>query len=81
MIMRQNTVEGGRPQKTKWSKRIAYSITKAINTHSYYVIFIAFPLEKFALKRLNVMLCVHCLSCFPVNFQHSSVPSGSAVFV
>ena len=43
-IMCKNTVEAERPQITPWRRRIASWITKAINTHSEYVILIAFPL-------------------------------------
>jgi len=40
----KNIVERGRPQMTIW--RIACWIPKATNTHSEYVIFIAFPLQQ-----------------------------------
>jgi hypothetical protein len=43
-IMYKSIVEMGRPQTTIWRKRIAFWITKATNTHSEYVIFVAFPL-------------------------------------
>jgi len=40
---------------TLWCMRIACLIPKATNTHSEYVIFIAFPQQRwFALTRLNV---------------------------
>ena len=36
----------GRPQITTWRMRIASWIPKATNTHSEYVILIAFPLQQ-----------------------------------
>ena len=41
-IMRKNTAEADRPQMTIWRMRTACWITTAIDTHSEYVIFIAF---------------------------------------
>ena len=43
--MRKNFVEPGRPQMAVWRMRIACWIPKATNTHSEYVILIAFPLR------------------------------------
>jgi hypothetical protein len=45
-FMWTNIVEQGRPQMTIWRTRIACWVRKATNTHSDYVIFIAFPLQK-----------------------------------
>jgi hypothetical protein len=41
-IMWKNIIEPGRPQLTVWYMCIAYWISKATNTHSDYVILIAF---------------------------------------
>ena len=41
-----NTVEPGRSQMTVWRMRISYSITKATNTQSEYVILNAFALQQ-----------------------------------
>ena len=41
-IMWKNIAELGRPQLTIWRKRVACWIPKATNTHSEYVILIAF---------------------------------------
>jgi len=41
-VMWKNTVDPGRPQVTIWRMRISCWITKATNTHSEYVILIAF---------------------------------------
>jgi len=52
--MWKNTVEPDRPQMIIWCMRIACWIINATDTHSEYVIFIAFPqqlwLQKHALK-------------------------------
>jgi hypothetical protein len=42
-IMWKNTVESDRPQVTIWRMRIARWIINATDTHSEYVILIAFP--------------------------------------
>jgi len=44
--MCKNVVDPGRPQLTIWRMRIAHWIPKATDTHSEYVILIAFPLQK-----------------------------------
>ena len=44
-IIWKNTVEPDRPQMTVWRMRIARWITKVTDTHSEYVILIAFPLQ------------------------------------
>jgi len=44
--MWENTVQLDRPQMTIWHMRIACWITKATNTHSEYVIHIAFPQQQ-----------------------------------
>jgi hypothetical protein len=41
--MWEKIVEAGRPQKTIWRMLIVWWIAKATNTHSQYVILIAFP--------------------------------------
>jgi hypothetical protein len=56
--MWKNIEQPGRLQMTLWRMRIACWITKATNTHSQYVILIAFPLQQ-----CNVTLYVQCLSC------------------
>jgi len=40
-----NAVEPGMPQMTIWRMRVACSITKDTNSHSEYVLLIAFPLH------------------------------------
>ena len=45
IIWKKNIVDRNRPQITIWRMRIVCSIPKATNTHSVYVILIAFPLH------------------------------------
>jgi len=54
-IMWENIVERGRPQMTIWRMRIACCATKAINTHSEYVIFIAFLLQQWLHERASML--------------------------
>ena len=42
-ILLKSTLEADRTQMTIWCMHVAYWITKATNTHSEYVILIAFP--------------------------------------
>jgi len=42
-IMWKNIAEPGRPEMKIWCLRIVCWITKAVNTHSEYVMLIAFP--------------------------------------
>jgi len=45
--------------------RIACWINKATNTHSEYVILIAFPLQQWLYERASMLrLYIHCLFCF-----------------
>jgi hypothetical protein len=45
-IMWKNMVQPGRPQITIWRMRTACWINKATNTHSQYVVLIAFPFQQ-----------------------------------
>jgi len=45
-IMWKNWAEPNSPQMTIWRMRITCWITKATDTHSAYVVFIAFPLQQ-----------------------------------
>ena len=49
-IMWKNIVTPDRPQMTIWRKRIAFCIPKTTNTHSEYVILIAFSLHQWLHK-------------------------------
>ena len=52
----KNIVERGRPQMTIWRMRCACWTTKATNTHSEYVIFIAFLLQQWLHESASVLL-------------------------
>jgi hypothetical protein len=70
-IMWKNAVEWGRPQMTIWRMCVAYWIPKATNTHSEYVILVAFlTATKVARTLLNVTLYANCLSCLA---RHSMI--------
>jgi hypothetical protein len=60
--MWKNAVELGRPQIKIWRTRVALSIPKTTNTHSYYVMCIAFPLQQWLHQRAS-MLQVRFRSC------------------
>jgi len=59
-------VESDRPQMTIRRIRIACWITKATNTHSEYVIIIAFALQQWLHERASMLRItyVHNLYCF-----------------
>jgi len=48
-------VEPDRPQMTIWCMRIACWIIKSKNTHSEYVLLIAFPLQQWLHKRDSML--------------------------
>jgi hypothetical protein len=54
-IMWKNIVEPDRPQMTTWHRCIACWITKATNTHSAYVMLIAFPLQQWLHKHASIL--------------------------
>jgi hypothetical protein len=56
MEMWKNSVKWGRPQMKIWGMRIACCTPKATNTHSVYVIRIAFPLRQWLNKRTSMLL-------------------------
>jgi hypothetical protein len=62
--MWKNAVEPDRPQTT-WRMRIACWITKATNTHTEYVILIAFPLQQRFYERTS-MLRYTCTTCLVI---------------
>ena len=64
--MWKNIVEPGRPQMTIWRMRIACWIPKATDTHSEYVILVAFPLQQWLPKRASALRYMY-IGC-PVRF-------------
>jgi len=69
-VMWENIVELARPQLTVWHMRIACWMLKATNTHSYYIILIAFPLQQWLHERTWVFV----ICTLPVLFI--SIPAG-----
>jgi len=62
--MWKNIVQSGRPQMTISHKRIACWIPKATNTHSDYVILIAFPMQKLLGEGASMLRYTHA-ACLP----------------
>ena len=62
--MWKNIVEPEKPQTTKWRMSIAYSIPKATDTHSQYVIRIVFPLQQWLHERVSMSHYVYYLSSY-----------------
>jgi len=59
-IMWKNIAEWDRPRMTIWYMRIACWIPKPTNTHSQYVILVAFPLQQWLHECTSMLrLCVH----------------------
>jgi hypothetical protein len=54
-IMWENIAGPGWPQMAIWRTRIACWITKATDTHSAYVTFIAFPLQQWLNGRASML--------------------------
>ena len=66
-IMWQNFVEPDRPQMTIWCKRISCCVIKATNTHSQYVILIAFPLQQLLHDRAWMLRHTYSAACTASN--------------
>jgi hypothetical protein len=70
----KNIVKQGKPHVTIWRMRSAWWIPKATNTHSEYVILIAFPLQQWLRQRATVLRCTYIASSLlpPTHkyFQH-----------
>ena len=64
--MWENMVQPDRLQLTVWSTRIACWTPKATNTHSEYVMLIAFPLQQWLQERPSMLryTCIGCLVWF-----------------
>jgi hypothetical protein len=61
--MWKNIVEADKPQMRIWRIRIACWITEVSNTHSEYVVIIAFPLQQLLLQERASMLRYAYLAC------------------
>jgi len=54
-LLWKTIVEQGRPQMTIWHMRIACWIPRATNTHTEYVILIAFTLPQWLRERVSML--------------------------
>ena len=63
--MWKNTADPDRPQMAIWRMRIACWITKATDTHSEYVMLIAFPLQQW-LHESALLLRYTYIACLVV---------------
>jgi hypothetical protein len=66
--MWKKIVQTDRPQIAIWRLRIARWIPKATDTHSEYVILIAFPLQQWLHERVSMLCCTHIASLTCVYF-------------
>ena len=57
--MWKNWVQPDKPQMTIWRMRIACWLPKATNTHTEYVIRIAFPLQQWLHKRASLLRYIY----------------------
>jgi hypothetical protein len=75
--MRKNTVDPGRPQVKIWRMHVVDWIPTATNTHSEYVILIAFPLQQWWDQRATKLgLYFTCRSCWFVIFLKPEIVSS-----
>ena len=80
-LMCNSTVSPDRPQTTIWRMRTECWIPKATNTHSEYVILIAFSnTTMVAQARHIVTLDAHCLYCCIFNPLLQEITSKGKVF-
>jgi hypothetical protein len=71
-IMWKHKVEQDRPQMTVWHMCIACWIPKAIDTHSEYVILIAFTLQQWLNERASILRYTHIAGLFPICLAFSA---------
>jgi len=64
-ILWKNTVELDTPQMTIRRMRIACWVAKATNTHSEYVMLIAFPLQQWSHERASMLRCTYIACIVP----------------
>ena len=78
--MWKNILEPGRSQMTIRRMRIVCWIPKATNTHSEYVIFIAFSPQQWLHERPS-MLCYTYIACIVTSFKnHKCLPEPPVIF-
>ena len=67
--MRKNIVEPGRPRMTIWRMSFVCWIPKATDTHSEYVMLIAFPPQKWLHERVSMLRYTY-IDC-PLTFTNT----------
>ena len=75
-MMWKNTVQPDRPQMTVWRMRVASYVPKATDTHSEYVILIAFPLQQWLLGSASVLYYTYIACLFFLNIHLIHVHLG-----
>jgi hypothetical protein len=70
--MWKNLIEPGRSQMTIWLMRIAYWITKAINTYSEHMMPVIFPLQQWLQERARILRYVY-LACLVFRHQFCGI--------
>jgi hypothetical protein len=78
-IMWKNVVEPGRPQTTIWRMRIACWLHKAINTHSEYIILIAFPLQQWLHESSSTLSYTYSARIVIKTINHLHLPRIEAL--
>jgi predicted proteasome-type protease len=73
--MSKNTVDPDSLQMTVWRMRIEFWITNVIDTHSEYVILIAFPLQQLLHHRASLLRYTHIVSLVSSQSSFSRLPS------
>jgi hypothetical protein len=79
-IIWKNIVEWGRLQITIWRMRIVCWIHKAINTHTGWIMFIAFPLQQWLHERASFLRYMYIASpVFPETSRPTLRPTQPSV--
>ena len=77
--MWKNIVQPGRPQMTIWRMHSSCWIPKATNTHSQYVILIAFPLQQWLHERASMLRYTYSTVQYST-VQYSTVQYSTAQY-
>jgi len=78
-IMWKNVVELGRTQMTRSRIHVTYWLTDATNTHTEYVMLIAFPLQRWLGERASVLTFIrtYVVSCLFYSLKRNRVAARS----
>jgi hypothetical protein len=67
----KNTVHPARPQMKIWRMRIAYWVHKATNSHSEYVLIIAFSLQQWLHERASMLRYIYVKASVTLFYSES----------